>query len=190
MRLRTGSKRALLAIGGAALGLTLAVALAVPAQAATRTVDDPSTDPPALKAWLSHDDIVATSAAADVIVGDPASVSDDTDATTSIQDTDSERITEYRGTVLLWTENSLEWYWTAKKITKSKGWQTDGYVFPNTAALGGIKKTYSTASLQNWRAIESIGAGVVSPWGNINIYKADYTDYFTIHLGGAYKHTS
>jgi hypothetical protein len=187
-RVRSAAPRQpLLAAGGVALGVTLALVLAVPAQAATPTDDtDPTTPPPALQAWLASPTIDDTSIAPTLT---PAGDDDTTQSVKAVSETDGERVSEYRGSALLWTENFLEWYWTEKKITQSKGWQEDGYIFPNTAAIDGISKTYSSDSRQNWRATETIGAGVVTPWGSVDVYQTDYTDYFTLHIGGAYSHS-
>jgi hypothetical protein len=180
-------RQALLAAGGMALGVTLAIALAVPAQAATATDDTaPTTPPPALQAWLAGPTISDTSIAPTL---SPAGDDDTTQSVKGVSETDGERISAYQGSVFLWTENFLEWYWTESKITQSKGWQEDGYIFPNTASVDGISKTYSSKTKQNWRATETVGAGVVTPWGAVDVYSSDYTDYFTIHLGGAYSHT-
>jgi hypothetical protein len=190
MRLRTGSKSALLGLAGSAIGITLAVGLTAPAHAASPATDDPTPTPPALQAWLATPTIQSTDAAHASSTGSAVGNAATTQSIKQTSETDGSRISEYRGSVLLWTENYLEWYWTTKKITSSKGWQTDGYVFPNTAKLGGIKKTYSATTSQNWRAVETVGAGVVTPWGDVDVYESSYTDYFTVHRGGEYSYSN
>ncbi len=97
------------------------------------------------------------------------------------------RITHRRGTALLWTENTLEWYWNSTKITSSTGWQQVGYIFPNVAHKDGISRTYKSNSNHNWRGTASAGAGIVSPWGNVDVFTTSLTDYYVLKRGGTYK---
>ncbi len=206
MRLSSGTKRAFLAVGGATLGLALVLAFAGPASAASvrasrpssvsLSTPSPSSTPPALKAWLEAPSITessvsdASSAASQAKAAKAASAKLTTKSVKQSPLVSGSRITEYRGGTLLWTENILEWYWSSSKITSSNGSQSVGYVFPNTAKANGLTKTYSSASLQNWRGKETVGAGVVTPWGAIDVYETTENEYFTLNRGGTYSYTT
>jgi hypothetical protein len=208
MRIRSGTKRALLTVGGAALGLTLAVVLAVPAQAAavhasavhaaathaskpSPNAASPAATSPALKAWLAKPVISATSLKGKKSSGvGRLTPGAKTQSVKSATLDSGLRITEYRGSSLLWTQNILEWYWSSSKITSSNGTQSVGYIFPNTAKGNGLTKTYSVASYQNWRGKETVGAGVVTPWGNVDVYETTQNDYFVLNRGGAYSYST
>jgi hypothetical protein len=154
---------------GASAGLVLALSLASPAMAATEP------PPPALQEWFD-----ASSVTQSTVVAPDVS----TDAVTKKTLAKGMRLTHKRGSFLLWTQNTLEWYWNASKVTSSTGWQSVGYVFPNTARKGGIKRTAVFTNQHRWRGTNIAGAGVVTPWGDVNVYQSSRTDYYTLKRGG------
>lgn len=83
----------------------------------------------------------------------------------------------YRGSALMWTEDWIEWYASNGQITSSTGWQEAGYIFPNIARATGISKHSSSSSSVTYRAQKTIGAGVVTPWGDVNVYEENFSDF-------------
>ena len=179
---KTRSARPLRALAAVTSGLALAVCLAGPASAST---GDPS-DSPALKAWLGDTSVQETPVAGDAIQSAAASTlaASATAQTASSTPTKGERLTHKHGGPLLWTENILEWYWNSSKITSSNGSQADGYVFPNTASKGGIKRTLVTNGQHNWRGSMVAGIGIVTPWGAVNVTRTTITDNYELIRGG------
>lgn len=83
----------------------------------------------------------------------------------------------YRGSVLMWSRDNISWTTSGGKVTKSSAWQEAGYIFPNIARATGISKYASSSSSVTYRASKTIGAGVVTPWGDVSIYEQDFTDF-------------
>ncbi|WP_159027466.1 hypothetical protein [Streptomyces sp. Tue 6075] len=92
-----------------------------------------------------------------------------------------------RGSVLMWTRDTVYFGYNGKKVTSSKAWQESGHVFPNIARNNGIKRYHNTASTHKWRAKNTIGAGVPTPWGDVKAYSKDYTHYFSGSKSGAWS---
>jgi choline dehydrogenase-like flavoprotein len=155
-------------VGSVSAGAVLAVALASPAGAAVVPVERKPNHAAALSTYL------ATAQRAVTPIEHAAALA-------------GARLSDTHGGALLWTTNTFEWYWNATKITSSKGWQTNGFVFPNTASNGGMARTYKGAKVHDWRAINIIGVGVVSPWGPINVYRTAYTRYYELKRGGGHS---
>lgn len=176
-------KKSMITLAGAATGVMLALALAGPASASDAT--NPA-DSPQLQAWLNSPSVEATPATAPATAPVAVKSLAATRAVAAAAATAGERINHKRGSVFLWTENSLEWYWNSSKITSSTGWQSNGYIFPNTASNGGITRTYKGSTQHNWRGTMIAGAGIVTPWGAVNVYRTSLTDYYYLKRGGAY----
>jgi hypothetical protein len=87
----------------------------------------------------------------------------------------------YRGSVFVWTQDELEWYYTPTAITSASGSQTCGYIFPNTCKNNGITRTYNTAAQQNWSGKNTVGIGTVTPWGAVNIASSTKVDKYQIY---------
>jgi hypothetical protein len=174
-------KKSIISISGAAAGVVLALALAGPASASAPSPTDPA-NTPQLQAWL-HDSTVSASPPAATKAASPLAVSAGT-VTKALSG--GKRITHTRGSVLLWTSNSFEWYYTSAALTSSTGWQDVGYIFPNTASKGGIVRTLKSATVHNWRGTNNIGAGVVTPWGSVDVYRSSHTDYYSLLRAGKY----
>lgn len=95
----------------------------------------------------------------------------------------------YRGSFLMWGEDTFRFsYKTCQnKVTSSSVSQRAGYVFPNIAKAKGKTKYYSTTSVHKWEGRYEIGAGVVTPWGDVRVYAADYTTGWEGKGSGAYS---
>jgi hypothetical protein len=144
----------------------------------------PASPPPALTAWLASPAV--TSGAAPV----KAKAAGVSAALVTPAALVGRRITFTRGGALAWSSDTFEWYWSGAAISSSTAWQADGYVFPNTVTLKGVTRTLAIPSQHNWRGTASIGAGVVTPWGSVNVYESTITDYFALTPGGGYSHSS
>ena len=162
--------RTVRAIASGFVGLALAAVVAGPASAAA----PPTTPPPALSDWgivtTTSDAATAAPASSGAHVATPA-------------DLEGERQTFQRGGPLAWETDTFEWFWNGAVMNSSSAWQADGYVFPNTVTLMGVKRTLATSTEHLWRGTAAIGAGVVTPWGTVNVYSTTTTDYFTLKPG-------
>jgi hypothetical protein len=90
----------------------------------------------------------------------------------------------YRGSVLMWTKDWIEWATSGSTVTSSTAWQEAGYIFPNIARATGITKHSTTSSSVTYRASKTIGAGVVTPWGDVTVYEQDFTDFLRGNANG------
>jgi hypothetical protein len=175
-------KKSIISISGAAAGVVLALALAGPASASAPSPTDPANSPQ-LQAWL-HDSTVTASPLAASKAATPLAVA--AGAVTQATPTGGKRLTHTHGSPLLWTSNSFEWYYTSSALTSSTGWQAVGYIFPNTASKGGVVRTLKVSTQHNWRGTNNTGAGVVTPWGSIDVYHSSRTDYYSLLRAGKY----
>jgi hypothetical protein len=166
--------RAARVVASGVIGLVLAAGLASPAFA------DPAPDPvpdPAPQALTDWDSVTSTSTADD-LSGSTNGSHFATPATVI-----GKRQTFTRGGSLAWSSDTFEWYWTGGSMTSSTAWQADGYIFPNTVTLKGVKRTLASSAQHLWRGTAAIGAGVVTPWGTVDVYSETITDYFTLTPG-------
>lgn len=92
----------------------------------------------------------------------------------------------YRGSVLMWTKDYIEWISNGSSITSSTGWQEAGYIFPNIARATGISKHSTSSSTVTYRAAKTIGAGVVTPWGDVSVYEQAFTDFLRGYASGSF----
>ncbi|HEX4058601.1 MAG TPA: hypothetical protein VHX87_09850 [Galbitalea sp.] len=159
------------AIASGVIGLALAAAVAGPASA-----DDtpPTTPPPALSDWGSVTGITDSA---------PATESSNGSHFATPAALQGERETWQRGGALAWVTDTFQWFWNGSAMSSSSAWQADGFVFPNTVSLGGVKRTFANSAEHLWRATATIGAGVITPWGTVNVYSQTKTDYFTLKPG-------
>ena len=169
--------RPALAVASGVLGLVLTAALAGPASAAP----PPTTPPPALTAFATQTSIGAASPA-----GPAAGVSSQLVKPAALV---GKRQTFTRGSTLAWSSDTFEWYWNGGTMSSSSAWQNAGYVFPNTVTLRGVKRSLATSTTHLWHGTASIGAGVVTPWGAVDVYTTTITDYFTL-TPGSLTHTN
>ncbi|KLO20908.1 hypothetical protein X275_10965 [Marinitoga sp. 1197] len=79
------------------------------------------------------------------------------------------RTSLYRGSFMLWSRDNIEWRSNGTKIISSSGWQEVGYVFPNIVHAKGIVLISKTSTYHKYRTMKTIGAGVVTPWGDVKI---------------------
>ena len=167
---------------GAGLGIAAAVALAMgPVTPAAADEATPSDAAAALAEWKAP-------ASRAVTAGKPAPATEEAPAGLRVAKVvGGKRLTDRRGSFLMWTQNTLEWFWTSTRITSSKGWQSRGFVFPNIARNAGIKRSAKFATKHLWRGSNTVGAGVVSPWGDVTVYSTTITDYYTLKRGGGYQ---
>ena len=168
------ARRGALGLVSTVAGIALAAAMAAPASAVTPSTDPPTTPPPALSAYQTQTSIGAPTAAKSTAVGShfvtPATLV-------------GKRQTFTRGSALAWSSDTFEWYWNGAAMSSSTAYQADGYIFPNTVTLLGVKRTLAVASEHLWHGTAAIGAGVVTPWGAVNVYTTTITDNFTLKPG-------
>ncbi|MFJ2022105.1 hypothetical protein [Streptomyces nodosus] len=94
-----------------------------------------------------------------------------------------------RGSALMWTRDTVYFGYNGTKVTSSKGWQERGYILPNIAKNSGITRYSATTSTHKWRAKNTIGAGVPTPWGDVKLYSNDFTHYFSGNRSGGWSWT-
>ncbi|WP_210580086.1 hypothetical protein [Streptomyces sp. GESEQ-4] len=92
-----------------------------------------------------------------------------------------------RGSALMWTRDTVYFGHNGSKITSSKGWQSKGYIFPNVAKNSGISRYYASTGTHKFRAKNTIGAGVATPWGAVTVYEHDFTHWFSGSKSGAWS---
>ena len=93
------------------------------------------------------------------------------------------RVEFKRGGSLAWSKNIIDWAYSRGKVTKNTAMQEAGFIFPNV-----VKKKESQKLHPHQRNIEtSLGAGVVTTWGDVQVSYKDYTDYFSVNGNGAYS---
>jgi hypothetical protein len=182
-------KKSIISISGAAAGVVLALALAGPASASAPSPADPA-NTPQLQAWLKDSTVsaspLAASTVASPLAASPLAAAAVAGTVKTAAPTGGYRITHTRGGALLWTANSFEWYYNSSALTSSTGWQTVGYIFPNTASKGGLTRTLKTSTQHNWRGTNNIGSGVVTPWGTVDVYHSTLTNYYTLLRAGKF----
>lgn len=178
---RSHTRACILAAG--ALGLALAIAGAGAESAAA--LEQPGDPPAVAQQWLQTPRSAVVAKTAKVSSGaQPSS------AKTAPRPNNGARLTITRGSFVLWTSNVVEWYWNASKIRSSKAWQSKGFVYPSTAHNDGIHRTATFKKRHHWRGTNSIGAGVVTPWGDINVFSTSKTDFIVVKRGGTFAATT
>jgi hypothetical protein len=170
----SAARRGALGLLSVVTGIALAAGISGPASAVAPP-PTPPTPPPAAVAFETQTSLSApTSPAASSGLGThfvtPAALA-------------GKRQTFTRGSSLAWSSDTFEWYWNGAAMSSSTAYQADGYVFPNTVSLLGVKRTLAVASEHLWHGTASIGAGVVTPWGAVNVYTTTITDNFTLKPG-------
>ena len=96
------------------------------------------------------------------------------------------RATFYRGSVLMWTRDNVDFN-SNGKVASSSGYQEAGFVVPNIARNKGITKYSSTSTEHKWRAQNTIGAGVATPWGDVTMYNSDFTHRLIVKGNGSWS---
>lgn len=93
----------------------------------------------------------------------------------------------YRGSFLMWAEECVEFSYNGRRVNWSSGWQTSGAVFPNNVTRHGTTRISSSSALHSWRGKYTVGAGVPTPWGNVNVYNATSTVRTDVRGSGAWS---
>lgn len=94
-------------------------------------------------------------------------------------------VTFKRGSALMWSKDIISFNYSGGRVTSSSGRQEAGWIFPNIVRKNGITRYSTSSSTHKWRGEKTIGAGVVSPWGDVTIYNYDFTDYYGVHGNGS-----
>lgn len=94
------------------------------------------------------------------------------------------RVSVKRGGKLMWTTDTVDFFYSNGKVTSSSGFQTAGWIFPNIARNAGIVKYYSTSGQHSYRATNVYGAGVPSPWGDVKVYNTTYVHRLHVYGNG------
>lgn len=98
----------------------------------------------------------------------------------------SDRKIAYRGSFLMWSEDTVEWTYDGSSVLQSEGNQDVGFIFPNIVRAKGITKmSTSSSSMHKYKAKKTIGAGAITPWGDVTVYNVDFTDYIKVYGSGS-----
>lgn len=91
-----------------------------------------------------------------------------------------------RGSALMWSKDNITWSYNSTKITNSSADQDCGFIFPNIVRCKGISKVsaYSSSTKHRYKGKKTIGAGVVTPWGDVTVYESDFTDQYDVTKSG------
>lgn len=90
----------------------------------------------------------------------------------------------YRGSALLWSRTTVEWGYTGSSITWVDARQECGFIFPNIIRAKGTSTVTYSSSHKKIASKYTIGAGSVTPWGDVTLYEMDMTDYAHIYGSG------
>lgn len=87
----------------------------------------------------------------------------------------------------MWVRDSVDFVYSNGKVTSSSGYQQSGWIFPNISRNNGISKYSSTSSSHKWRAKNTIGAGVPTPWGDVTVYNMDFIHRLVVNGNGSWS---
>lgn len=76
----------------------------------------------------------------------------------------------YRGSWAMWGQESAQFGFKGNSITWSDVWQDSGWVFPCNVKEGGTYRYYKTSATHQWRGKYTVGSGLPTPWGSVNVY--------------------
>lgn len=99
----------------------------------------------------------------------------------------TKRATYYRGSALMWTRDNVDFSYKGSKVTSSSGYQQSGWIFPNISRNKGITRYVNTSGCHKWRALNTIGAGVPTPWGDVTVYNSDYVHKLVVNGNGTWS---
>lgn len=99
----------------------------------------------------------------------------------------SRRASYYRGSALMWTRDNVDFGYDWSTVTWTSAYQQAGWIWPNIARNRGITKYYNTARDDRFRALNTIGAGVPTPWGDVKVYSSDFTHRLKVTYNGAWS---
>ena len=96
-------------------------------------------------------------------------------------------ISSYRGSFLMWAEETVEFYYSGSRVTWSDAYQKSGWIFPNNVTNNGTSKIYTSSWNQRWRGSYTVGAGIPTPWGNANVYNSTSVITTNVYGDGTYN---
>lgn len=172
------------------LALAVAAACLLPAQAAVAAEEVPVDDLIAVDG-LSADQLAAIQSFVDgeTVGSAPTSIrlggKSSGGATTMA--TGTRRASYYRGSALMWTRDNVDFGYDWSRVTWTSPFQQAGWIFPNIARNGGISMYYDTATNDRFRALNTIGAGIPTPWGDVKVYSTDYVHRLSVYYNGAWS---
>lgn len=157
-----------------------ALLIALPAQAAKAAPADEPVSGPDLTEEQRN--------AVEGFLDDPATQSEPAKPKSGFSTAATERAVRWRGTPLLYVEDSVTFGYNWWKVTWTDGGsQSSRNVFPNTVKNWGINRYYHTTTQHRFRGSHTVGAGTVTPWGDVNIYSWSVINRLKIHHNGAWK---
>ena len=96
------------------------------------------------------------------------------------------RAVRHRGSFLMWTEDNVEWTVSNGSITRTQAWQRAGFVFPNTSRNNGISRHQTNTTFRTYRGSHTTGAGVVTPWGDVNVHSQSRVYFVRVNTNGTW----
>lgn len=95
------------------------------------------------------------------------------------------RASLYSGNWALYSQENVDFYFDWG-VQSSYGWQNVGAFGFNTVQALGINRSYTSGWQHSWVALTDAGVGVVSPWGNVNIYHRTLVQRANVYGDGAW----
>lgn len=97
------------------------------------------------------------------------------------------RASYYQGSVLMWTRDNIDFGFDFSRVNWSSGFQQSGWIWPNISRNDGISRYLTNVQNHRWRAKNSFGAGVPTPWGDVKVYNLTYTTDGNVTYNGAWQ---
>ena len=107
--------------------------------------------------------------------------------TNSVAAESSRRASYYQGSALMWSRDNVDFGFNWSRVTYSSGFQQNGWIWPNIARNDGISRYINQAAKHTWRASNSFGAGVPTPWGDVKVYNLTYITTMNVTYNGAWQ---
>lgn len=101
----------------------------------------------------------------------------------------SKTVKAYRGSFLMWSEETINFDYSGHRVTWSSGYQKTGAIFPNNITANGTKRVYSSSWNHRWRGSYTVGAGIPTPWGNANVYNETSVITTNVYGNGSYNYS-
>lgn len=119
--------------------------------------------------------------------GKTKSVSSSSSRYSSSSQSASRRASYYRGSALMWTRDNVDFGYDWRSVTWTSAYQQAGWIWPNIARNRGITRYLNTTRNDRFRAKNTIGAGVPTPWGDVKVYSSDFTHRLSVNHNGAWS---
>ena len=87
----------------------------------------------------------------------------------------------------MWTRDNVDFGYNWSSVTWTSAFQQAGWIWPNIARNRGISKYYNTRRNDRFRAKNTIGAGVPTPWGDVKVYSSDFVHRLSVYYNGAWS---